>query len=108
MNNYHRKYCVVFNNEEYKLVTIPLDCFHREVRNTVSGGFIYTTDEFALFYGKSDEFGKPSIEQFKEILGEAGWYLSRLVEDKEIRFSDNSTLESALNNYTIINENFQY
>lgn len=105
---FHRKYCVVFNNDEYKLASVPLDSFHRKVRNTVSGGFIYTTDDFALFYGESSEFKSPSLEQFTEILNEAGWYLSRMIERKQIRFSENSTLENAMGSYTIINEKFEY
>jgi len=105
----HRKYCNVKKaNGEYSMASIPLDCFHNVVKGTVSGGFIYSDHDFALFYGKSEEFGKPTLEEFVEFLNEGGMYLSRLVEGKQIQFSENSTFESAINNYTIVNEKFEY
>jgi len=103
MSNLHRKYCITFTHGERNIIHIPIELPHSNVNRTILGGYIYITDNFVLFYGESEEFGKPSLEHFNEIFKTSGWQLYTILSEKEIRFSDSLTLEEALFNYTIVN-----
>lgn len=80
-----RKYCIYKSQSYQRLSTcsIPVDDYHRSVEGTIAGGFINIDDENCeiTLSGKSQDFGRPTIEQIIEAVKNNGNYLEE--GDKE-------------------------
>ncbi len=74
-----RKYCIYKTENTLGIATVPTDDYHRSVKNTVAGGFISIDTDLAeiTLSGKSEEFGRPSIQQIVEAISNNGYYLEK-------------------------------
>lgn len=80
-----RKYCIYRSksNQRLAICSIPVDDYHRSVEGTIAGGFISIDNQNCeiTLSGKSEEFGRPTIEEIVEAIKNNGHYLEK--EDKE-------------------------
>lgn len=74
-----RKYCIYKTKDTLGISTLPTDMYHRDKEGTIAGGFINIDREnkTLTLYGKSEEFGKPTIEQIKLAISNNGYMIDK-------------------------------
>jgi len=101
---YNRKYCIYTDRDTLGISTLPTDMFHRDRAGTIAGGFISIDTESCeiTLSGKSEEFGRPTIEQIIKAVQNNGYYLEK--GDKEYTWM----IIDELGERIIINESLRY